>query len=153
MYVLEFGLTKLAIHYLGFQLVIYCHRSLTDPLSICHISHRLQLVNHTSLKLVNHTSLPLHVIFSIEKILNASIYYSKKYLWYCHLISTRHAVYIIYSGWFGFQFCTIKFHFEGITRCFHTSICHTQGLQSCSSQLVIYNIGRYYTILTLYIYL
>lgn len=39
--VLEFGLTKLAIHYLGFQLVIYCHRSLTDPLSICHISLRL----------------------------------------------------------------------------------------------------------------
>lgn len=87
--VLEFGLTKLAIHYLGFQLVIYCHRSLTDPLSICHISLRLQLVNHTSL--------PLHVIISIEKILNSSICYSKNYLWYCHLISSRHVGYITYS--------------------------------------------------------
>lgn len=95
--VLEFGLTKLAIHYLGFQLVIYCHRSLTDPLSICHISLRLQLVNHTSLKLLNHTSLPLHVIISIEKILNSSICYSKNYLWYCHLISSRHVGYITYS--------------------------------------------------------
>lgn len=89
MCVLEFGLTKLGIHYLGFQLVIYCHRSLTDPLSICHISLRLQLVNHTSL--------PLHVIISIEKILNSSICYSKNYLWYCHLISSRHVGYITYS--------------------------------------------------------
>lgn len=96
--VLEFGLTKLAIHYLGFQFVIYCRRSLTDPIFICHISLRLQLVNHASLKLVNHASLPLHVITNIENILNASIYYSKICLWYCHLISIRHAVYIIYSG-------------------------------------------------------
>lgn len=144
MCVLEFGLTKLAIHYLGFQFVIYCRRSLTDPIFICHISLRLQLVNHASLKLVNHTSLQLHVITNIEIILNASIYYSKICLWYCHLITFRHAVYVIYSGWFGFQSCTIKFHLEAGTRCFHTSTCHTQGLQSCTSQLVICNIGCYY---------
>lgn len=151
MCVLEFGLTKLAIHYLGFQFVIYCRRSLTDPIFICHISLRLQLVNHASLKLVNHTSLQLHVITNIENILNASIYYSKICLWYCHLISIRHAVYIIYSGWFGFQSCTIKFHLEAgtgvsilphVTRKVNSHVHHSSWY--VISAVIIYDFNFFY---------